>query len=232
MRRAGHVGRVLPLCDQVRLERLSGGGGPAAGYCPYVLRIGLTGGIGSGKSTVSGLLAARGAVVIDADRIAREVVEPGTPGLAAVAEAFGEQVLRPDGCLDRAALAAIVFADSAARGRLDGIVHPLVRARSAELAAAVPADAVVVHDVPLLVETGRTASYDVVLVVQADPEVRVRRLVRRGLSEDDARARIAAQATDEQRRAVADVVLDNDGTEEELAAQVDRFWAERVRPVG
>jgi dephospho-CoA kinase len=197
-----------------------------------VLRIGLTGGIGSGKSTVSGLLAARGAVVIDADRIAREVVEPGTPGLAAVAEAFGEQVLRPDGSLDRAALAAIVFADSAARGRLDGIVHPLVRARSAELAAAVPADAVVVHDVPLLVETGRTGSYDVVLVVQADPEVRVRRLVRRGLSEGDARARIAAQATDEQRRAVADVVLDNNGTEEELAAQVDRFWAERVRAVG
>jgi dephospho-CoA kinase len=205
---------------------------PAAGYCPSVLRIGLTGGIGSGKSTVSGLLAARGAVVIDADRIAREVVEPGTPGLAAVVEAFGEQALRPDGSLDRAALAAIVFADPAARGRLDGIVHPLVRARSAELAAAVPDDAVVVHDVPLLVETGQTASYDVVLVVQADPEVRVRRLVRRGLSEDDARARIAAQATDEQRRAVADVVLDNDGTEEELAAQVDRFWTERVRPAG
>jgi dephospho-CoA kinase len=195
-----------------------------------VLRIGLTGGIGSGKSTVSALLAARGAVVIDADRIAREVVEPGTPGLAAVVEAFGEQVLRDDGSLDRAGLAAVVFADPAARRTLDGIVHPLVRARSAELAAAVPDDAVVVHDVPLLVETGRAGSYDVVLVVRADPEVRVRRLVQRGLSEEDARARIAAQATDEQRREVADVVLDNDGTEEELAAQVERFWAQRVRP--
>jgi dephospho-CoA kinase len=195
-----------------------------------VLRIGLTGGIGSGKSTVSALLAARGAVVIDADRIAREVVEPGTPGLAAVVDAFGEQVLRDDGSLDRPALAAVVFADPEARRRLDGIVHPLVRARAAELAAAVPDDAVVVHDVPLLVETGQAGSYDVVLVVQADPEVRVHRLVQRGLGEEDARARIAAQATDEQRRAVADVVLDNDGTEEQLAAQLDRFWAERVRP--
>jgi dephospho-CoA kinase len=195
-----------------------------------VLRIGLTGGIGSGKSTVSALLAARGAVVIDADRIAREVVEPGTPGLAAVVEAFGDQMLRPDGSLDRPALAAVVFADAEARKKLDGIVHPLVRARSIELAAVVPDDAVVVHDVPLLVESGRTGAYDLVLVVQADPEVRVRRLIRRGLSEEDARARIAAQATDEQRRAVADVVLDNDGTEEELAAQVERFWAERVVP--
>ena len=173
-----------------------------------------------------------GAVVIDADRIAREVVEPGTPGLAAVVDAFGEQVLRDDGSLDRPALAAVVFADPEARRTLDGLVHPLVRARAAELAAAAPDDAVVVHDVPLLVETGQAASYDVVLVVQADPEVRVRRLVQRGLSEEDARARIAAQATDEQRRAVADVVLDNDGTEEELAAQVERFWAERVQPLG
>ena len=195
-----------------------------------MLRIGLTGGIGSGKSTVSALLAARGAVVIDADRIAREVVEPGTPGLAAVVDAFGEQVLQDDGSLDRPALAAVVFADPEARRKLDGIVHPLVRARATELAAAVPGDAVVVHDVPLLVETGQAGSYDVVLVVRADPEVRVRRLVQRGLTEEDARARIAAQATDEQRRAVADVVLDNDGTEEELAAQVDRFWTERVRP--
>ena len=203
----------------------------ASGYCPYVLRIGLTGGIGSGKSTVTALLAARGAVVIDADRIAREVVEPGTPGLAAVVEAFGEQVLRDDGSLDRPALAAIVFADAEARRRLDGIVHPLVRARAAELAAAAPGDAVVVHDVPLLVETGQAGGYDLVLVVQADPGVRVRRLVRRGLSEADARARMAAQADDEQRRAVADVVLDNSGTEAELAAQVDRFWAERVQPV-
>ncbi|TFV75447.1 dephospho-CoA kinase [Blastococcus sp. CT_GayMR19] len=195
-----------------------------------MLRIGLTGGIGSGKSTVSALLAERGAVVIDADRIAREVVEPGTPGLAAVVEAFGEQVLTADGSLDRPGLAAVVFADPAARKRLDGIVHPLVRARSAELAAATPEDAVVVHDVPLLVESGQTGSYDLVLVVQADLETRVQRLVRRGLGEADARARIAAQADDEQRRAVADVVVDNSGTEAELAAQVDRFWAERVEP--
>jgi dephospho-CoA kinase len=192
------------------------------------VRIGLTGGIGSGKSTVSALLASRGAVVIDADRIAREVVEPGTPGLAAVVEAFGAEVLTGDGSLDRPALAAIVFADPEARRRLDGVVHPLVRSRSAQIAAAVPDDAVVVHDVPLLVETGQAASYDLVLVVEADPEVRVQRLVRRGLAEADARARMAAQADDEQRRAVADVVLDNSGTEAQLVAQVDRFWAERI----
>jgi dephospho-CoA kinase len=195
-----------------------------------VLSIGLTGGIGSGKSTVSALLAARGAVVVDADRIAREVVEPGTPGLAAVVAAFGEQVLGPDGGLDRPALAAVVFADPEARARLDAVVHPLVRTRAAELAAAAPPDAVVVHDVPLLVETGKWAPYDLVLVVEADLETRVARLVQRGLSEADARARIAVQATDEQRRAVADVVLDNSGTQAELAAQVDRFWAEQVAP--
>jgi dephospho-CoA kinase len=195
-----------------------------------MLRMGLTGGIGSGKSTVAGLLAARGARVVDADRIAREVVEPGTPGLAAVVEAFGPQVLTPDGALDRPALAAIVFADPAARARLDGIVHPLVRARAAELVAAAPPDAVVVQDVPLLVETGQAGAYDLVLVVEADLETRVRRLVQRGLGAEDARARIAAQATDEQRRAVADVVLDNSGTREELEAQVERFWAERVVP--
>src|SRR4051795_1598951 len=197
---------------------------------PRVLSIGLTGGIGSGKSTVSALLAQRGAVIVDADRIAREVVEPGTPGLAAVVAAFGEEVLGPDGALDRPALAAVVFADPQARARLDGIVHPLVRARATELAAAAPADAVVVHDIPLLVETGQAGRYDVVLVVQADPKVRVARLVARGLPEADARARIAAQATDEQRRAVADVVLDNSGARDELAAQVDRFWTEKVRP--
>jgi dephospho-CoA kinase len=195
-----------------------------------VLRIGLTGGIGSGKSTVSALLAERGAVIVDADRIAREVVEPGTPGLAAVVEAFGEGVRTADGALDRPALAAIVFADDEARRRLDGIVHPLVRARAVELTAGLPEDAVVVNDVPLLVETGQAGSYDLVLVVQADVETRVARLVQRGLAEVDARARIAAQATDEQRSAVADVVLDNNGSPDELAEQVEKFWTERVEP--
>jgi len=193
-----------------------------------VLRIGLTGGIGSGKSTVSRLLGEHGAVVVDADVIAREVVAPGTPGLAAIVEAFGPTALAADGSLDRPGLAAVVFADPEARRRLDGIVHPLVRARAGELEAAAPADAVVVHDVPLLAETGQGSSYDLVVVVEADPAVRVARLVQRGLTADDARARIAVQATDEQRRAIADVVLDNSGTPEQLAEQVDRFWAERV----
>jgi dephospho-CoA kinase len=195
-----------------------------------VLRIGLTGGIGSGKSTVSRLLAEHGAVIVDADVIAREVVEPGTPGLAAVVEAFGAEVVTADGSLDRPALAAVVFGDPDARRRLDGIVHPLVRARATEVASAAPPDAVVVHDVPLLVETGQAATYDLVLVVEADPRTRVARLVQRGLTAEDARARMAAQATDEQRRAVADVVLDNSGTWDDLEAQVDRFWAERVAP--
>lgn len=195
-----------------------------------MLRIGLTGGIGSGKSTVSRLLVQRGAVLVDADVLAREVVAPGTPGLAAVVEAFGEGVVGADGSLDRPALAAVVFADPEARRRLDGIVHPLVRQRAADLVAAAPDDAVVVQDVPLLVETGQAASFDLVLVVEADPETRVARLVQRGLTEDDARARITAQASDEQRRAVADVVIDNSGTLEQLTEQVDRFWAERVVP--
>jgi dephospho-CoA kinase len=168
--------------------------------------------------------------VVDADAIAREVVEPGTPGLAAVVAEFGEGVLTADGALDRPALAGVVFTDPAARARLDAVVHPLVRARAAQLVAETPADAVVVHDVPLLVETGQAAGYDLVLVVEADPDTRVARLVRRGLSAEDARARIASQATDEQRRAVADVVLHNDGDRAALAAQVERFWADRVEP--
>jgi dephospho-CoA kinase len=195
-----------------------------------MLRIGLTGGIGSGKSTVAGLLAARGAVVVDADRIAREVVAPGTPGLAAVVEAFGEGVLAADGSLDRPALAAIVFTDPEARARLDAIVHPLVRERSVQLIAGAPSDAVLVNDVPLLVETGQAGTYDLVLVVEADLATRLTRLVARGLAEEDARARIASQATDEQRRAAADVVLDNSGSREQLAEQVARFWEERVVP--
>ncbi|MGY1720383.1 dephospho-CoA kinase [Blastococcus sp. SYSU DS0552] len=196
-----------------------------------MLRIGLTGGIGSGKSTVARLLAERGAVVVDADRIAREVLEPGTPGLAAVAAAFGDGVLAADGSLDRAALAAIVFSDEEARRRLDALVHPMVRQRSAELVATAPDDAVVVNDVPLLVETGQAGTYDLIVVVEADLSTRLARLVGRGLTEADARARIATQASDEQRRAVADVVLDNSGSLEQLAEQVGRFWAERVEPL-
>jgi dephospho-CoA kinase len=195
-----------------------------------VLRIGLTGGIGSGKSTVAALLAARGAVVVDADRIAREVVEPGTPGLAAVVAAFGEGMLTAAGALDRPALAAVVFADPQVRARLDGIVHPLVRQRATELMTDLPEDAVVVQDIPLLAESGQAGAHDLVLVVQADLDTRIARLIVRGMTEEDARARIATQATDEQRRAIADVVLDNSGTPEELSAQVDRFWAERVAP--
>ena len=195
-----------------------------------MLRIGLTGGIGSGKSTVAALLAQRGARVVDADRIAREVVEPGTPGLAAVVAEFGDGVLTADGALDRPALAAVVFGDPAARARLDAVVHPLVRARAAELVEAAPPDAVVVQDVPLLVETGQAGSYDLVLVVETDLETRVARLGERGLAAEDARARIASQATDEQRRAVADVVLRNDGDRAALEAQVERFWAEHVQP--
>jgi dephospho-CoA kinase len=195
-----------------------------------VLRIGLTGGIGSGKSTVAALLAQHGARVVDADRIAREVVEPGTPGLAAVVAEFGDGVLTAEGALDRPALAGLVFGDPAARARLDAVVHPLVRARAAELVAAAPVDAVVVQDVPLLVETGQAGSFDLVLVVEADVDTRVARLVERGLAAEDARARIASQATDEQRRAVADVVLRNDGDRADLAAQVERFWVERVTP--
>ncbi|MBB3675539.1 dephospho-CoA kinase [Modestobacter versicolor] len=195
-----------------------------------MLRIGLTGGIGSGKSTVAALLAERGARMVDADRIAREVVAPGTPGLAAVVAEFGEGVLTADGALDRPALAAVVFADPAARARLDAVVHPLVRARAAELVAAAPPDGVVVQDVPLLVETGQAGSYDLVLVVETDLETRVARLVERGLPAEDARARIASQASDEERRAVADVVLRNDGDRAALAEQVARFWTERVEP--
>ena len=198
---------------------------------PSVLRVGLTGGIGSGKSTVGDRLAERGAVVIDADCLAREVVEPGSEGLAAVVTDFGDGVLTPGGELDRASVAERVFGDEAARERLNDIVHPLVAARSAELVAAAPADAVVVQDIPLLVERGMAAGFPLVVVVHADAEMRVQRLVeQRGMPESDARSRIAAQATDEQRRAVADVWLDNSGTREGTLAAVDRLWDERLVP--
>ena len=192
-------------------------------------RIGLTGGIGAGKSTVARELERLGALVVDADAIAREVVAPGTPGLAAVVAEFGDSVLTPDGSLDRPALGRIVFADPAARARLEAITHPLIRAESARRAAAAPPGAVVVHDVPLIVERGLAAQYDLVVVVGADEDVRLERLVRdRGMTREDALARIRAQATDAERRAVADVWLDNSGTQEELLAQVRHLWRERL----
>ncbi|AOT58377.1 MULTISPECIES: dephospho-CoA kinase [Streptomyces] len=192
-----------------------------------MLTVGLTGGIGAGKSEVSRLLVSYGAVLVDADRIAREVVEPGTPGLAAVVEAFGPGVLTAEGRLDRPKLGAIVFGDAERLATLNGIVHPLVGARSAELQAAAEPGAVVVHDVPLLTENGLAPLYDVVVVVDASEETRLDRLVRlRGMTESEARARMAAQATAEQRRAIADYVVDNDGPLEALERQVRAVWEE------
>lgn len=195
-----------------------------------MLKVGLTGGIGAGKSEVSRLLVECGAVLIDADRIAREVVAPGTPGLAAIVETFGEGVLAADGSLDRPRLGSLVFADPDKLAALNAVVHPLVGARSAELEAAAPEDAVVVHDVPLLTENGLAPLYDVVVVVDAAPETQLDRLVRlRGMTEDDARARMAAQATREQRREIADVVIDNDVPLAELRARVKDVWADLER---
>ncbi|MFJ9672052.1 dephospho-CoA kinase [Streptomyces sp. NPDC101221] len=195
-----------------------------------MLKVGLTGGIGAGKSEVSRLLVEHGAVLIDADRIAREVVAPGTPGLAAVVAAFGEDVLAGDGGLDRPRLGSIVFSDPEKLAVLNGIVHPLVGARSRALEEAVAEDAVVVHDVPLLTENGLAPLYDLVVVVDADPATQLDRLVRlRGMTEQDARARMAAQATREQRREIADVVVENDVPLEELRRRVDEVWADLVR---
>jgi len=189
-----------------------------------VLKVGLTGGVGSGKSTVAELLAERGAVILDADAIAREVVEPGTPGFAAVVERFGRDVVRSDGSLDRPALAAIVFRDEAQRQALNAIVHPLVGARMAELMDAVPDDSVVIWDVPLLVENGLASGFDVVVVVEADAQTRLARLAARGMSEDDARERMKAQASDAERRAVADELIVNDGSLEQLRTRVGELW--------
>ncbi|MFC4332318.1 dephospho-CoA kinase [Streptomyces andamanensis] len=191
-----------------------------------MLKVGLTGGIGAGKSEVSRLLVECGAVLIDADRIAREVVAPGTPGLAAVADAFGPEVLAADGSLDRPRLGAVVFADPERLAVLNAIVHPLVGARSRELEEAAAEDAVVVHDVPLLTENGLAPLYDLVIVVDARPETQLDRLVRlRGMTEEDARARMAAQATREQRLEIADIVIDNDVPLERLRDRVREVWA-------
>ncbi|MGV9592716.1 dephospho-CoA kinase [Streptomyces tendae] len=195
-----------------------------------MLKVGLTGGIGAGKSEVSRLLVEHGAVLIDADRIAREVVAPGTPGLAAVVAAFGEDVLTEDGTLDRPKLGSIVFADPDRLAVLNGIVHPLVGERSRALEEAAAEDAVVVHDVPLLTENGLAPLYDLVVVVDAAPATQLDRLVRlRGMTEQDARARMAAQATREQRREIADVVVDNDVPLDELRRRVKEVWDELVR---
>ncbi|GIH68311.1 dephospho-CoA kinase [Sphaerimonospora thailandensis] len=198
-----------------------------------MLRVGLTGGIGSGKSEVSRRLAARGAIVIDADKIAREVVEPGTSGLAEIVQAFGDGVLRPDGTLDRERLGSIVFADPGKLKVLNGIVHPRVGARVEELQQAAPAGAIVVYDVPLLAENGLAAMYDLVIVVDASDGVRVHRLGEfRGMTEEDARARIAVQASREDRLDVADIVIDNEGSLELLDARVGEVWDELVARAG
>ena len=190
-----------------------------------MLKVGLTGGIGSGKSEVSALLADRGALVIDADKLAREVVEPGTPGLAAVVAEFGDEVLLPSGGLDRERVGGIVFNDPDRLAALNAIVHPLVGERMQELMDAAPAGAVVVYDVPLLAENGLASMYDEVVVVDAPEDVQLDRLVaRRGMTEEDARARMANQATREDRRAVATRVIDNSTTLDALEAQVDALW--------
>lgn len=196
-----------------------------------MLRIGLTGGIGAGKSTVAATFAECGGIVVDGDVIAREVVEPGTEGLAALVDAFGPGILLPDGALDRPALAAIAFSDDDKRATLNGIVHPLVGRRRSELIAAAGPDAIIVEDIPLLVESQMAPMFPLVIVVHADVEVRVARLLQhRGMAESDARARIAAQAGEPQRRTVADVWLENHGTADDLAGQALRLWEQRILP--
>ena len=196
-----------------------------------MLRIGLTGGIGAGKSTVSATFNDCGGIIVDGDVIAREVVEPGTKGLGQLVEAFGEDILLPDGALNRPALAAKAFVDDEQRAKLNAIVHPQVGQRRLEIIESVPDDAVVVEDIPLLVETGMAPMFPLVVVVTADPEIRVERLIKRGMDEADARARIAAQAPEEARRAIADVLLDNSRSQDELVEQARDVWHHRVRPL-
>lgn len=188
-------------------------------------RVGLTGGIASGKSTVSDILAGLGAVIIDADALAREVVEQGTPGLAAVLAEFGEELVTPDGDLDRPALGALVFSDVDARKRLEAIVHPLVFERIVAAEAAASAGALVVHDIPLLAESGRADTFDAIIVVHAPEQLQIDRMLRdRGWTEQDARARIAAQAAAEDRLAMATYVIDNTGTIEDLRRRVTEVF--------
>jgi dephospho-CoA kinase len=198
--------------------------GPRNSGGPSVV-VGLTGGIASGKSSVATLLAARGAVIIDADVLARDVVAKGAPLLGEVAGRFGPGVLAADGSLDRAALGRIVFADPAARQDLEALIHPAVRRRAAELQSAAPAGAVVVHVIPLLVETGQSDRFDLVVVVDADEATQLARIrTRDGLDESAGHARIAVQTTREHRLGAADVVIDNSGTQADLERQVSRLW--------
>jgi dephospho-CoA kinase len=191
------------------------------------MHVGLTGGVASGKSTVAATLRELGAVVVDADVLAREVVEPGTPGLAAVVAEFGPEVLTSDGHLDRVRIGSIVFADADRRAALEAIIHPRVRERAAEIAAAAPAGVLVVHDIPLLVETGQEGHFDAVVVVDVPPDVQLERAIRdRGWSEDEARSRIAAQATRGARLAAATHVIDNSGTVEDLRQRVTEVFVE------
>lgn len=191
------------------------------------IRVGLTGGIASGKSSVSTILAELGAVIIDGDLLAREVVEKGTPGLAAVVAEFGSDLLTPEGDLDRPAMGALVFGDVAARKRLEAIIHPLVFERIIDLESGAPAGALVVHDIPLLAESGRADTFDSVIVVHAPEDLQIRRMVEdRGWTEDEARARIAAQAAAEDRLAIATHVIDNTGTIEDLRRRVTEVFEE------
>ncbi|MGI8459905.1 MAG: dephospho-CoA kinase [Propionibacteriaceae bacterium] len=196
-------------------------------------RVALTGGIGSGKTAVSDKLGELGATVIDSDLLAREVVAPGTPGLAAVVDRFGSDLVTTDGALDRAALGQLVFAEPVARRDLEAIIHPLVRQAAAARASAAPADAVVVQVIPLLVETGQQGAFDLVVVVDVDPATQLSRVIARGgVDATEAARRIAAQASREQRLVVADVVIDNSGDRRQLDARVERWWADLVdRPV-
>jgi dephospho-CoA kinase len=197
-----------------------------------MLRVGLTGGIGSGKSTVAQRFRDLGAIVIDADQIAREVVTAGTPGLAAIRQRFGPSVLAPDGSLDRAALGQIVFADAQAREDLEAITHPLIRARTRVLMDQAGPRDIVVHEVPLLVELEMAGAYHLTVVVGADEDIRIARLTAsRGLTVAEARVRIAAQASDRERHSAADVWLDNNGDVEALLAQVDSLWHDRIVPL-
>ncbi|MET3902894.1 dephospho-CoA kinase [Paenarthrobacter sp. 4246] len=196
-----------------------------------MLKIGLTGGIASGKSLVASRLRELGAILVDADVLARQVVEPGTPGLTRVVEAFGPGILDSDGRLDRPKLGAIVFQDPTQREVLNGIVHPLVREAAGTIVSGAGPGDIVVQDIPLLVETGQGSNFHLVVVVDAPETVRIQRMVHsRAMTPDDARARIAAQATREERNSAADVVLANDGDREELLAKVEALWTDRLLP--